>query len=112
MHGLFAGDEPCSNVIFPDDWKQYNFRNKKFGKADRKWWQDVCKDQIHKIQGNAADEANHNIQDELDWAQIVTYMSSFGNYNELQEYINDNPLPDFHDEPNDTIDKRRLTIWI
>ena len=64
--GCLQGDEPCSNVICPDDWKQYNFRTKKFQKADRKWWLDICQDQIHKIQGNAADEPDNNIQDEFD----------------------------------------------
>ena len=106
--GCLQGDEPCSNVIFPDDWKQYNFRTKTFGKADRKWWRDVCKDQIRKIQGNAAVEANHNIQDKLDWAGKVACMSSFRNYSELHEYVNNKPLLDFNDEPNDTIEQEEI----
>ena len=61
------GDEPCSNVVCPDEWKEYNFRTKKFGKANKKWWLDTCTDQIHKIQGNAAGEENPNRQEEVDW---------------------------------------------
>ena len=30
-------------------------------------------------------------------------MSSLSSYNELQQYVNNNPLPDFNDEPNNTI---------
>ena len=110
--GCLQGDEPCSNVICPDDAKQYNFRTKKFQKADRKWWLDICQDQIHKIQGNAADEPDNNIQDEFDWAGKVACMSSLSSYNELREYINKNPLPDFNDEPNNTIAQEEITIWI
>ena len=102
------GDEPCSNIINPDDWKQYNFRTKKFQKADRKWWLDICQDQIHKIQGNAAEEPDNNIQDEFDWAGKVACMSSLSSYNELQEYVNNNPLLNFNDEPNDTIAQEEI----
>ena len=47
--GCLHGDEDCSNVVCPDEWKEYNFTNKKFGKANRKWWLDTCNDQIRKI---------------------------------------------------------------
>ena len=57
----------CSNVVCPDEWKEYNFRTKKFWKANKKWWLDTCTDQIHKIQGNVAGEENPNRQEEVDW---------------------------------------------
>ena len=106
--GCLQGDEPCSNVICPDDWKQYNLRTKNFQKADRKWWLDICQDQIHKIQGRAADEPDNNIQDEFDWAQKVACIGSLSSYNELQEYVNNNPLPNLNDEPNDTIAQEEI----
>ena len=56
--GCLQGDEPCSNVVCPDEWKECTSTTKIFGKANRKWWLDTCTDQIHKIQGNAAGEQN------------------------------------------------------
>ena len=35
-------------------------------------------------------------------------MSSLSSYNELQEYVNKNPLPNFNDEPNDTIAQEEI----
>ena len=35
-------------------------------------------------------------------------MSSLSSYNELQEFINNNPLLDFNDEPNDTIAQEEI----
>ena len=64
------------------------------------------------MQGNAADGANHNIQDELDWAGKVALMSSLRNYNELQEYVNNNPLQDLMMSQMIQLHKRRLAIWI
>ena len=70
------GDEPCSNVVCPNEWKEYNFRTKKFGKATRKWWLDTCADQICKIQGNTAHIENPNRQEEVDWRGKIAAMSS------------------------------------
>ena len=66
--GCLQGDEPFSNVVCPDEWKEYNFTTKKFGKASREWWLDTCKDQIHKIQENNGDESNQIIQQQVEWA--------------------------------------------
>ena len=67
--GYLQGDEPCSNVVYPDEWKQYNFSTKNFGKATRNLWLDTCADQIHKIEGNAAGDQNTNRQEEVDWSR-------------------------------------------
>ena len=99
--GCLQGDEPCSNVVCTDEWKEYNFRTKKFGKAIRKWWLDTCTDQIHKIQVNAASEESPNRQEEVDWGAKIAIMSSIRSYDELAQYVNHNPLPAFDDEPND-----------
>ena len=60
--GYLQGDEPCSNVVCPDEWKQYNFSTKNFGKVTRNLWLDTCADQIRKIEGNAAGDKNTNRQ--------------------------------------------------
>ena len=74
--GCLQGDEPCFNVVCPDEWKEYNFTTKKFGKANRKWWLDTCKDLIRKIQENSGDEPNQNIQQQVDWAARIACMSA------------------------------------
>ena len=106
--GCLHGDEDCSNVVCPDEWKEYNFTNKKFGKANRKWWLDTCNDQIHKIQENSASEQNPNIQQDVDWAGIVACMSALTTYDQLVQYVNNHPLPEFTDEPNDAIAQEEI----
>ena len=108
--GCLQGDEPCSNVVCPDEWKEYNFSTKKFGKATRKWWLDTCTDQICKIQGNTADVENPNRQEEVDWRGKIAAMSSIRSYDELAQCVNNNPLPTFNDEPNDAIAQQEITI--
>ena len=87
--------------------ERVQFHNQKFGKANRKWWLDTCKDQIHKIQNNG-DESNQNIQQQVDWAAKITCMSGLRSYNELVQYVNNNPLPAFNDEPNDAIAQQEI----
>ena len=65
-----------------------------------------------KIRGNAADEANHNIQDELGWAGNVACMSSLRNYNELKEKVIIIHCLIFMMSQMIQLHKRRLTIWI
>ena len=81
---------------------------KKFGKATRKWWLDTCTDQICKIQGNTADIENPNRQEEVDWRGKIAAMSSIRSYDELAQYVNNNPLPAFNDEPNDAISQQEI----
>ena len=102
------GDEPCSNVVCPGEWKEYNFSTKKFGKASRKLWLDTCADKIHKIQGNAAGKQNPNRQEDVDWSRKVAAMSAIRSYEELAQYVNNHPLPAFHDEPNDAIAQQEI----
>ena len=102
------GGEPCSNVVCPDEWKEYNFTTQKFGKANRKRWLDTCADQIHKIQGNPAGEQNPNRQEEVDWQGKVAAVSSIRSDDKLAQYINNNPLLAFNDEPNYAIAQEEI----
>ena len=101
--GCLQRDEPCSNVVCPDEWKEYDFTTTKFGKANRKLWLDISTDQICKLQGNAVGQENQNRQEEVDWQGKVAAMSSIKSYDDLEQYVNNNPLPAFNDEPNDSI---------
>ena len=61
-----------------------------------------------KIQGNASGEQNPNRQEEIDWPRTVAAMSSIRSYEELEQYINNHPLPAFNDEQNDAIAQQEI----
>ena len=68
----------------------------------------TCNNQIHKIQENSASEQNPNIQQDVDRAGIVACMSALTTYDQLVQYVNNNPLPEFTDEPNDAIAQEEI----
>ena len=76
--GCLHGGE-CTNTVCPDSWKGYVQSDLTF------WVQDnLCI-------SNAQQENNINVT----WEQRLAQMNSISHFDDLQEYINSNPLPVF-----------------
>ena len=67
-----------------------------------------CFDQIHKIQEHSANASNPNTQAQVVWAARIACMSALRSYDELVQYVNNNPLPAFNDEPSDAIAQQQI----
>ena len=57
---------------------------------------------------DTADVENPNRQEEVDWRGKIAAMSSIRSYDKLAQYVNNNPLPAFNDEPNDAIAQQEI----
>ena len=77
--GCLHGRE-CTNTVCPDSWKGYDLEKKKYVQSDLTFW----------VQDNLQE---NNIQ--VTWEQRLVQISSISNFDDLQEYINSNPLPAF-----------------
>ena len=88
--GCLHGDN-CTNSVCPDNWKGYNLGQKKIVQPDLSFW----------VQHNLciADAQQENII-ELTWEQRLAQMHSISNFDDLQQYVNSNPLPNFEGLPN------------
>ena len=88
--GCLHGDN-CTNSVCPDNWKGYDLGQKKIVQPDLSFW----------VQDNLciADAQQENII-ELTWEQRLAQMHSISNFDDLQQYVNSNPLPNFERLPN------------
>ena len=57
---------------------------------------------------DTADVENPNRQEEVDWRGKIAVISSIRSYDELAQYVNNNTLPAFNDEPNDAIAQQEI----
>ena len=81
--GYLHGGE-CTNTVCPDSWKGYDLEKKKYVQSDLTFWV-----QDNLCINNAQQE--NNIQ--VTWEQRLAQMSNISHFDNLQEYINPNPLP-------------------
>ena len=88
--GCLHGDN-CTNSVCPGNWKGYNLGQKKIVQPDLSFW----------VQDNLciADAQQENII-KLTWEQRLAQMHSTSNFDDLQQYVNSNPLPNFEGLPN------------
>ena len=88
--GCLHGDN-CTNSVCPDNWKGYDLGLKKIVQPDLSFW---VQDNLH-----IANAQQENII-KLTWEQRLTQMHSISNFDDLQQYVNSNPLPNFEGLPN------------
>ena len=88
--GCLHGDN-CTNSVCPDNWKGYDLGQKKIVQPDLSFW---VQDNLHIA----------NVQQEntikLTWEQRLAQMHSISNFDDLQQYVNSNLLPNFEGLPN------------
>ena len=83
--GCLHGGE-YTNTVCPDSWKGYDLEKKKYVQSDHTFW---VQDNLHITSA----QQENNIQ--VTWEQRLAQMSSISNFDDLQEYVNSNPLPAF-----------------
>ena len=83
--GCFHGGE-CTNTVSPDSWKGYDLEKKKYDQSDLTFW----------VQDNLGiNNSQHENNIQVTWEQRLAQMSSISHFDDLQEYVNSNPLPAF-----------------
>ena len=85
--GCLHGGE-CTKTVCPDGWKGYDLEKKKYVQSDLTFWvqDNLCVSNV---------QQENNIQ--VTWEQRLAQISSISNFDDLQEYVNSNPLPGFED---------------
>ena len=72
--------------------------------VNRSWWCRVADEQIHKI----AEITDLPLQ--VNWQNRIAALSAINTFEELVAYVNNNPLPCFTDEANDTITQQEIQM--
>ena len=96
-NGCLHGTESCTNDVCPDKWIGYSLSQRKNCQVNRSWWCRGVDEQIRKIAENT------DLPLQVDWQNRIAALSAINTFEELVAYVNNNPLPCFTDEANDTI---------
>ena len=86
--GCLRGEEDCKNQICRDEWRGYEFRSKKFVKANLDFW----------FRDRQPQDAILHIAT-VNWVEHISRMSVIRSFHALQQYVNNNPLSPFVGEP-------------
>ena len=91
--GCLHGGE-CTNTVCPDTWKGYDLGKKKFVQPNFTFWE-----QFNLCISDA--QLQNDIQ--LTWDERLTQIRLIRNFDDLQAYVNSNPLPEFEGVTNDNM---------
>ena len=100
--GCLHGNESCSNDVCPDKWRGYSLAGRKYCEPNRSWWCETSDDQICKSGQNT------HLPSEINWQNRIAVLSAINSFEELVTFVNNNPLPCFMDEINDTITQQEI----
>ena len=100
--GCLHGNESCSNDVHPDKWRGYSLSGRKHCKPNRSWWCKTADDQIRKMGENT------HLPSEINWQNRIAVLSAINSFEELVTFVNNNPLPCFTDDINDTITQQEI----
>ena len=100
--GCLHGNEMCSNTVCPDQLKGYSLSGRKNCQPDRSWWSSTANDQIRKTTENVP------VALQINWQNRIAALSAINTFEELVTYVNNNPLPSFTNELNDTVSQHEI----
>ena len=100
--GCLHGIESCSNDVCPDKLRGYSLSGRKHCQPNRSWWCETADDQISKSGQNT------HLPSEINWQNRIAVLSAINSFEELVTFVNNNPLPCFTNELNDTITQQEI----
>ena len=100
--GCLHGNESCSNDVCPGKWRGYSLSGRKHCQPNRSWWCETADDQMRKMGENT------HLPSEINWQNRIAVLSAINSFEELVTFVNNNPLPCFTDDINDTITQQEI----